>query len=127
MPIDIIGGTPPYAVNIQWGDTSNKIVPRNDNVTFRVGHTYRKAGIYQITLQGTDAVDRTAFLTVVAIINGQPPVTAASTAANPPVNKLLALWPLYTCAVAVVISFWLGERREKHILGKNVLVLHPQS
>ncbi len=121
VPVSVLGGTPPYAINMQWGDSSNKVVPRNDNQTFQVGHTYHKAGTYQITLQGSDSQGRVAFLTVAAIINGQPPVTALGSAAasgglNGILKKLLVLWPVYTSAVAIVVSFWFGERREKRIL-----------
>jgi hypothetical protein len=115
MPIDILGGTPPFALNIQWGDGTNKVVSRPDNQNFSVAHTYQKAGIYQIRIQATDSQGRVAFLTVAAIVSGQP--AAAATSDNTtPTNKVLMLWPLYTASVAVVISFWLGERREKHIL-----------
>lgn len=124
VPIDIIGGTPPYAVNVQWGDSTNKVIPRNDNQSFTTSHAYTKAGIYQLTLQGTDAQGRTAFLRVAAIINGQPGVAAIGTSGGASMNKLLALWPLYTASVAIVISFWLGERREKHILGGNGPIYH---
>jgi hypothetical protein len=122
VPVDIIGGTPPFAVNVQWGDSSNKIVPRDNNLTFNVTHTYDKPGTYEITLQATDSQDRVAFLTVAAIINGQPPTAlTASKNSSPPnsLNRLMMLWPLYTAAVAVVVSFWLGERREKRILASH--------
>jgi hypothetical protein len=126
MPIDIIGGTPPYAVNVQWGDSSNKVISRSNNITFTASHSYHKSGVYQITLQGTDARGRVAFLTVAAIVNGQPDVLLASGAAKPPMNKLLMLWPLYVSAAVMVISFWLGERREKHILLHQPVIYHPQ-
>lgn len=113
MPIDILGGNPPYALNIQWGDASNKVVPRNDNSSFTTSHKYTKAGNYQISLQATDAAGRVAFLTVAAIVNGQPNVTSITTASS---DKLQVLWPLYVGAIGVVISFWLGEKREKRIL-----------
>jgi hypothetical protein len=123
IPVDILGGTPPYAVNVQWGDSNNKIVPRSDNVTFKVGHTYNKPGTYQISIQATDAVGRVAFLTVASIVNGQAAITAATTSNTSATNKLLVLWPLYVGAFAVVISFWLGERREKKLLMKRGLIL----
>jgi hypothetical protein len=128
IPIDIIGGTPPYAVNIQWGDSNNKVVPRNDNVTFKVGHTYIKPGTYQISIQATDAVGRVAFLTVASIVNGQPSIVGAtgSTDSGSTINNLLVLWPLYTSAIAVVLSFWLGERREKNILKSRGLLVPVQ-
>lgn len=120
VPIDIIGGTPPYAINIQWGDANNKIVSRSDNTAFKVPHSYQKAGTYQITIQGSDGNGRVAFLTVAAIINGQPDVaaTTASTKTDT-LSKLVVLWPLYTSTVAILISFWLGERREKSLLSKR--------
>lgn len=120
VPIDILGGTPPYALNVQWGDSTNKVIPRNDNVTFNAIHTYKKAGIFQISLQASDSKGRVAFLTVAAIVNGQPGVTAASETPSPQAtSSLLALWPLYTALVATVMSFWLGEWREKRILTKQ--------
>ncbi len=124
VPINIIGGTPPYAVNVQWGDSENKVVPRNDNIAFDVTHAYKKAGTYQITLQATDATNRVAFLTVAAIVNGQPEtiISSSNGTANPDLtNKLVALWPLYISAFAIVISFWLGEVREKKIIQHHTL------
>jgi hypothetical protein len=123
VPIDILGGTPPYAINVQWGDSTNKVIPRNDNLTFKATHVYKKPGTYQISIQATDAAGRVAFLTVASIVNGQPAIANSTT--NPVVstNKLLVLWPLYASAFAVVISFWLGERREKQILMKRGLII----
>ena len=129
MPIDILGGTPPYAINVQWGDSTNKVVPRGNNQSFRIGHTYKRAGTYQISIQGSDANGRVAFMTVAAIVNGQPAVVGGtdngqSSMPNATVARLLALWPLYTSMVAIAISFWLGERREKHILLRQGPVYH---
>lgn len=129
IPVNILGGTPPYALNVQWGDANNKVVPRSDNAPFSVGHTYLKPGTYQITLQATDASGRVAFLTVAAIVNGQPAAAAAAAAASSgsTPNQLLLLWPLYTSSIAVLVSFWLGEQREKRILDKRGLLIHPQA
>lgn len=125
VPITIIGGTAPYAVNVQWGDLSNKIIPRKNNLVFGVDHEYSKPGTYQITIQATDSGSRVAFLTVAAIVNGQTAATVAGNiASNSSVNKLLLLWPFYISAAAIVFSFWLGERREKHILRNNNIVQH---
>lgn len=115
MRIDLIGGRPPYAVNVQWGDSTNKIIPRGDNIGFTVTHTYKKPGVYQIGIQASDADGRVAFLTIAAIVNGQPDVVVAAAAKNTQ-NTLIMLWPLYTAVLTAVISFWLGEKREKHIL-----------
>lgn len=124
MPLSILGGTPPYAVNVQWGDANNKVVPRNDNTAFSVGHTYAKPGTYQISVQATDAAGRVAFITVASIVNGEAAVATGGTSTPASTtNELLVLWPLYTSAVGILVSFWLGERREKQILRKRGLLL----
>lgn len=125
VPIDILGGTPPYAVNVQWGDSTNKVIPRNSNETFKASHTYNKPGTYQISIQATDAAGRVAFITVASIVNGQPTSETAggTTPSGSEPNQLLVLWPLYTSAIGILGSFWLGERREKQILRKRGLLL----
>lgn len=125
VPINILGGVPPYAVNILWGDTKNNLVSRADNQEFRQPHVYAKAGIYQIALQTTDSQGRVAFLTVAAIVNGQPDTVTATETKNSVTPQILALWPLYTSAVAMVISFWLGERRERRQLTAHGQILTP--
>lgn len=123
IPVDIIGGRAPYAVNIQWGDSTNKVISRPDNASFRAAHTYAKAGTYQLSIQATDADGRVAFLTVASIVNGQPdPEVSAISNANQTTSLLLALWPLYAAIFAMTISFWIGEWREKRILIKHGLL-----
>lgn len=124
MPITVLGGTEPYAVNVQWGDSGNTIVPQNNNLQFYVNHTYKNAGTYQITIQGSDSQGRVAFLTVAAIVNGNATAVGSSSSSSKPINKLLMLWPLYTAALAAVVSFWLGERREKHMIDATTITPH---
>lgn len=124
VPITILGGTPPYAVNIQWGDSTNKVISRNDNIEFNAAHTYAKAGTYQVTLQASDATGRVAFLTIAVIVNGEASTANAGTISTATTNQLLVMWPLYAAAVAVVISFWLGEQREKRVLRTRNIILH---
>lgn len=123
VPITILGGAPSYAMNIQWGDGENSVVSRNDNLQFNTSHTYKKPGTYQLSLQATDVSGRVAFLTVAAIINGQPDTITNAAATTEPDNKLMLLWPLYTSTLAILISFWLGERRERATLSRRGLLL----
>lgn len=121
VPITIIGGTTPFAVNVEWGDGTSTIIPRGDNATFNASHTYKKPGTYIISIQATDSAQRIAFLQVTAIVNGVPETIAStSTAATTPTNQILVLWPLFAIAVSVVTSFWLGEQREKRLLAHAV-------
>jgi len=123
VPIDIIGGRAPYAVNIQWGDSTNKIISRPDNITFQPTHAYAKAGTYQLAIQATDADGRVAFLTVAVIVNGQSDTVAATTVTAQKTNLLLMLWPLYAAVFAMTLSFWVGEWREKRVLAKHGLLI----
>jgi hypothetical protein len=122
MPLQVLGGRAPYAISIKWGDGTDSLVPRNDNNTFKTNHTYEKPGTYQISIQATDDDGRVAFITVAAIVNGQPEAAATAEAAPAEQNLLLALWPLYIAIIAIVTSFWLGERRERHVLEKRGLL-----
>mgnify|MGYP001007826197 CR=1 FL=1 len=132
MPVQILGGTPPYAFNTDWGDSKNSVYSRKNNSNFNATHAYSKPGTYQITVQGTDASGRVAFLTVAAVVNGQvTPVSDISGNSNNAqsstvVTKLLTLWPLYVALVSIVISFWLGERREKKMLANHGFLVSSQ-
>ncbi len=123
IPLTILGGRAPYAVNVQWGDSTNTIVSRPDNSPFRTAHVYKKPGTFQLSVQATDADGRVAFITVASIVNGQPDAAVTATQEEKTTtNTLLVLWPLYAAVFAVVVSFWLGEWRERRVLAKHGLL-----
>lgn len=129
VPIGILGGTPPYAVNVSWGDTKNDLISRGDNVEFNATHSYDKPGVYQINIQATDSDKKVAFISVVVVVNGQPEVAAASTTSgsgSSGSNTLaMVAWPLFVASSSAVVSFWLGERREKRLLRSRGLLVTP--
>ncbi len=127
VPLDIIGGRAPYALNIQWGDASNKVISRPSNQTFRADHVYIKArNVLNFDSGNRRRWSRRIFDSCVyrqwpAICCRRQPAAPNQTI----MERLLILWPLYVIAFTVVTSFWLGERREKHVLEKRHLLLHP--
>jgi hypothetical protein len=124
VPIQILGGMPPFAVNVTWGDSNNDVFSRNDNVSFGATHVYSAAGTYQINIQVSDSSGNVAFLSVAVIVNGQPITGTSSTISTKTLQeRLLVLWPLYVSSVAVVISFFIGEQREKKLLSSRGLLL----
>jgi hypothetical protein len=128
IPISIVGGIAPFAINVKWGDSTNEVIPRSDNSTFNASHIYQKPGTYAINLQASDSQQQVAFLTVAAIVNGQPGVITANNIAytqKPPENELLVLWPLYAIVATLVVSFWIGEQREKRILSTSIAEQKP--
>jgi len=120
VPLSIIGGAAPFAVNVQWGDLNNKVIPRSDNTVFNAAHIYQKAGTYKLTFQASDSQNQVAFLSVAVIVNGQPAIVSSTNqdTQKKTLNKLLVLWPLYAIVITLVLSFWFGERHEKKIMQK---------
>jgi len=120
VPITILGGVGPFALNVEWGDNTNQVLPSSDNTTVNATHVYSRPGTYKITIQGSDSQGRIAFLTVAAVVNGQPAAVGSSSSNKSQTSKLLVLWPLYAISATLVVSFWLGEKREKHVLGNHL-------
>lgn len=130
VPVSIVGGIAPYAVNVFWGDSTNTVIARNDASAFELKHTYTRPGTYQLNIQATDADGRVAFLSVAVIVNGADGASVTSTGSSSsqnPFNIVYALWPVYVAITAIVGGFWLGEVREKSLLKKQGLLLNPAS
>lgn len=119
VPLEIIGGKGPFAVRVDWADNSNDLVPRGDNLPFNTTHIYKKPGSYQITFQATDSQKRVAFLSVVAVINGSAEFLGSTAPSTPLKKSLFIAWPLLLIVIVMITSFWLGEKREKHVLERK--------
>lgn len=52
ITFDIAGGTPPYKVDVQWGDGSGNVYfsDNDDTTTMTISHTYSVSGIYAPTV-----------------------------------------------------------------------------
>ena len=120
VPINILGGVAPFAINVNWGDNTNQVLPASTNTIINATHTYKRPGTYDISIMGSDSQQRVGFLQVAAIINGQPAAVGSTTQPKPSSNTLIVLWPLYAIAVTLVVSFWMGEKREKHLLAGSI-------
>ena len=124
-PIEIIGGLAPYAVSFDWGDgTTSDLVTRTSAGPFTLTHTYSKVGGYlgsfPLTIRATDAAGHTAFLQLTSIINSpKGNASAGVKSVIPTLSKFTLVWPLWILLLLMIVSFWLGERREKHVLKKR--------
>jgi hypothetical protein len=109
---NLTGGTPPYALQIDWGDGSQTLVSRVAAGAFTAVHTYAKPGQFTIKLTASDLTGQTAYYQTTATVGG---VTAAKPTRPPstkpvvPAYKLAIIWPLFLVACLTVFSFWLGE------------------
>jgi hypothetical protein len=128
-PIDLIGGQAPYAVSIDWGDGTTDVLTRLSPGPFTVKHTYHKVGgylgSYPLIIRAADAAGHTAYLQLTTIVNASTGTNASGKVATAPpgISNLLVIWPLWILLILMIISFWLGERREKHIMQRQIEAL----
>jgi hypothetical protein len=114
-PIILSGGSGPYAISVDWGDNSGQSLqsesfPGNINI----GHTYKTAGVYRVTVTATDHNGTTAYLQLVGVATGQVSQSkAAPSTTGTTVTKTKTLW--WPAAISIPLlfaSFWLGRRFE---------------
>lgn len=126
-PIVIVGGQAPYAVSVDWGDGSSDLIPRDAPGAFTAKHTYQKTGSgylgsFPLIIRATDAAGHTAYLQLTTLVNsskgGGSTIPTAQT-----ITQFWIIWPLWIVLLLMIISFWLGERREKHIMQRQLEAL----
>lgn len=106
LPVSFGGGTPPYAVSIEWGDSTSSLFSRQDASQFPTEHTYSEAGFKTVIVKVSDAKGDEAYLQFVILVNG---------GASPVVERLLGdsrlveLWPVVALVgsiVGVALGIW---------------------
>lgn len=126
------GGTSPYAVVVDWGDGTQKIVTVSESGAFSLSHSYERKGgykgSYRITVTAADAAGNQTILQLMALVNDLPGSALNSTKPTPPtltsvdslaqrIQSLLKyIWPTFGFTVLMLASFWLGEMRELKLL-----------
>jgi hypothetical protein len=135
-PVEITGGTAPYAVNVNWGDGFNDVISRGSAGSFNLTHIYQSSGnnknnSYTIKINAADNVDQKAYLQFFVIVNSKKNVSITGTSndiftKSPPSlgnkNWLWIAWPAYGLLVVMGISYLLGERAELAILSHRGLL-----
>ena len=121
-PVQLTGGTGPYALSIDWGDGEGpELKSQSLSGVIALARSYTKAGIYQVNIRATDANGVSAFLQVIAVSNGK--VDAAAAAADTPATTRTAvLWiPAAVSLVLLLPAFWLGRRSQLVSLHNKML------
>lgn len=121
-PLQLSGGTGPYAFSIDWGDgVPLQLKSQSLAGLVSVTHTYKKAGIYLVNVRATDAGGVSAFLQVVALANGKLDSTSSTektSVATPPT----ILWiPTIVSLVLIFPAFWLGRQSQLISLQNKML------
>ena len=113
-PILISGGTPPYAVSVDWGDGSAADVY---SVTlpgeFTIKHVFAQAGVYRALIKVSDKNGNIGFLQLTAIANGEVKDAKVAGAIESGKTITKILWQPVVLAIPFVITtFYLGKKYE---------------
>jgi hypothetical protein len=130
--LDLEGGKAPYSITVDWGDGSHSLISRPAAGVFSTTHTYQKAspykGSYAVTFSASDSQGQQTFLQLMTIIKNTVVATGTTSHRQSSSGNLLGaaplwlqelthyVWPLYLLILLMLISFWLGERREYYHL-----------
>jgi hypothetical protein len=114
-PVILSGGTAPYAISVNWGDSkSPDLLSEQFAGTINLSHIYDSAGVYTIIVKATDKNGLSAYLQLVGIANGAiTQTTSSSTSTTTPttVTKTKVLWlPAAITIILLPIGFWLGQK-----------------
>lgn len=123
-PLQLSGGTGPYAFSIDWGDgTPSELKSQATAGVVSIAHVYKRAGIYQVNIRVTDENGVTAFLQVISVASGKVDA-AAGTGDDGPVQaaKPEVVWaPAALSAILLAPTFWLGRRSQLISLRNKML------
>lgn len=127
-PLEIVGGTAPYAVSVDWGDGTTDLLTRLAPGPFTVSHTYKKAGTgylstFPLIVRAKDSANHSAYLQVTSIVNDPKGSTNSGSSTSAKKFDIAVIWPILIVLFFLVLAFWLGERREKHIMEKRLEAL----
>lgn len=111
LGIGISGGTSPYAVSINWGDTSDTTLESITSAGYKTSqHTYQTPGTFIVKIRLTDKNGATGFTQTVMQVNGVKPSLSST------ITKALfhTPWyetpvPLYILVLTLALGFWIGD------------------
>lgn len=123
-PLQLSGGSGPYAFSIDWGDGSEaELLSQPLAGALNINHVYKNAGIYQVNIRVTDVNGVSAFLQLIAVSNGEPVPASGETDGEGAVReRTVVLWiPAVAALVLLFPTFWLGRRSQLVSLRNQML------
>lgn len=116
-PLQLTGGTGPYAFSIDWGDGSTaELKSQSVAGVVTIAHVYKRAGIYQVNIRVTDANGVSAFLQVTAVSSGKVEGAAGAggtDGSGSGTPRTEVLWVPAAVGMALLPpAFWLGRRSQ---------------
>jgi len=121
-PLELSGGTGPYAFSINWGDGSTPELKSQALAGIvTINHVYSRAGIYQVTISATDANGVSVFLQLVAVANGQNTTTTTATTSSGSGSAEILWVPTLIAFALLLPTYWIGRRSELWTLNRKVM------
>jgi hypothetical protein len=123
-PLQLSGGTGPYAFSIDWGDGgAQDLISQPSAGIINIRHTYKTSGIYRVTIKVTDVNGNSGFLQVIAVANGAA-ASAIKNSDKQPANIVIRnkiIWiPAAIVTALLIPAFWLGRRHEARAMRKRL-------
>ena len=123
-PLQLSGGTGPYAFSIDWGDGAGaELKSQSLAGLVTIARAYKKAGIYQVNVKVTDVNGVSAFLQVIAVANGQveEDQTATTNDESSRIRTVIIWIPAAIALLLLLPTYWLGKRSQLLILRNKML------
>lgn len=120
-PILLSGGIGPYAISVDWGDSSaQELLSTSNDGPITIKHVYKIAGTYNVIVKAVDKNGEAAFLQLVGQATGAVIHNGGKAAGNITVEKgSVAWWPALAMIPLIFATFWIGRRYEVQKLRKN--------
>jgi len=123
-PIQLNGGTGPFAVSVDWGDSSpQELLSIAYDGTITIKHTYKNAGVYTVIVKAVDHNNETAFLQLVGQATGAVQNNTKANGGNTVIIEKggVLLWPSIAMIPLICVGFWVGRKYEYKELRKKYL------
>lgn len=118
----LVGGQPPYAVSVSWGDGKTDLYSAGASGNFDIQHVYSKAttaGSYTLIIKATDQAGTKSYLQLATLVAGDAKPVGVLGGIKGGYSGSTAVrvgFQLVATLAVVVGAFWLGERREIRLL-----------
>jgi hypothetical protein len=112
LGVFIWGGTPPYALNIDWGDDTmeDTLISVSGPGYQTIHFNYATPGLHTLTITLKDKDGNPAFVQAVTVVNGKAqPAFVGITDRIFRTSWVDSPVPFYLLAVAVTLGFWAGD------------------
>lgn len=130
-PLQLTGGTGPYAFSLDWGDGSKaELKSQSLAGLVTVAHAYKKAGIYNVNIAVTDTNGVSAFLQLVAVSSGKVDTDASASVDDKKGEGGIIrtiLWAPMAIAIAMLIPAYLLGRRSQLVSVRNKMIKERDS